>query len=212
VNGAATATVLQGYAEDAPELVERYEGLSTETILAPVLDFLPSAPCRILDVGAGTGRDAAWFEGQGHDVVAVEPVSQLRSAGLERHRSARIVWIDDRLPDLEAVVTTGRSFDFILLVGVWQHLPPEDHQRALASLAALLPAGGKLVISIRDGPGAASRPCFPADVEALIAEGDKRRLRLVRKQPAPSIQEANRLAGVTWTWLAFQRGEQPAVR
>ena len=212
MNEAATASVLRGYAEDAPELVDRFESLSTEAILAPVRDLLPSSPCRILDVGAGTGRDAAWFARQGHEVVAVEPVAGLRSAGLERHRSAGLVWIDDRLPDLETVAATGKSFDLILLDGVWQHLPAGDHPRALMALADLLAPGGKLILSVRHGPGAANRLCFPADVEALIAEADRFCLGLLRRQSAPSIQEANRLAGVTWTWLAFQRGEQPAVR
>ena len=208
----ATANVLQGYAEDAPELVDRFESLSTDAILAPVRDLLPCSPCRILDVGAGTGRDAAWFARQGHEVVAVEPVAGLRSAGIERHPCAGLVWIDDRLPDLEAVAATGVRFDLILLDGVWQHLPPPDHPRGLDALAALLAPGGKLILSVRHGPGAANRPCFPADVEALIAEADRLCLSLLRRQSAPSIQEANRLAGVTWTWLAFQRGEQPVVR
>lgn len=210
MNRPATEAVLRGYAADSPALAERFEALSTEAILAPVRDLLPSPPCRILDVGAGTGRDAAWFAREGHEVVAVEPVAGLRRAGREFHLSAGIHWIDDRLPDLELVTREGRDFGLILLVGVWQHLPPDDHRRALIALAVLAAPGGQLVLSVRHGPGAPSRPCFATDVEALIAEAGSLGLRLVRRRSAPSVQEANRLAGVSWTWLVFQRGERPA--
>ena len=54
-------------------LVPEYERLSFEEIRAPVLDLLPECDACILDVGAGIGRDAAWFAANGHNVVAVEP-------------------------------------------------------------------------------------------------------------------------------------------
>ncbi|WP_429088889.1 hypothetical protein [Aeromonas allosaccharophila] len=42
-----------------------------------------AAPRRLLDVGAGSGRDAAFLAGlhQGHSVVAVEPSQALASLG-----------------------------------------------------------------------------------------------------------------------------------
>ena len=67
---------------------------------APVLDLLPDSAGCILDVGAGTGRDAAWFAANGHNVVAVEPFAQLRAAGQERQRSPDIRWMNDTLSAL----------------------------------------------------------------------------------------------------------------
>ena len=197
--------VIRGYDADASELVARYDALSTAEILAPVVDLLPSGPSRILDVGAGTGRDAAWFAAQGHQVTAVEPVEAFRSAGSALHPCGGIQWLDDRLPDLCAVSAIGLSFDFILLVGVWQHLTPDSQPVALKSLAGLLMSGGSLVISVRKGPGAASRPCYPADPDQLIEQAHRLRLELVRRRETPSIQPANRLAGVNWTWLCFSK-------
>ncbi len=196
-------TAILGYEADAADLVARYDSLSTAEVLAPVADLLPSAPSRILDVGAGTGRDAAWFAELGHEVIAVEPVESFRSAGLALHPSARIEWLDDRLPDLCAVSANGLCFDFILLVGVWQHLNPTDQPTALKTLAGLLTHGGSLVISVREGPGAASRPCYPANPDQLIEEAQALGLELVCRRRTRSIQPANRLAGVYWTWLCF---------
>jgi protein-L-isoaspartate O-methyltransferase len=39
---------------------------------------LPAPPARVLDVGAGSGRDAAWLTSLGLEVVAVEPSVALR--------------------------------------------------------------------------------------------------------------------------------------
>jgi hypothetical protein len=49
----------ENYADEAPELLKRYESISFADAHAPVLHLIPPAPCRALDIGAGTGRDAA---------------------------------------------------------------------------------------------------------------------------------------------------------
>lgn len=198
------AEVLRGYAADARELIPNFEGISTLDVLAPVAELLPSAPVRILDVGAGTGRDAAWFAGRGHRVTAVEPVRELREIGRGLHPSPNIRWVDDRLPDLERVRAIGEKYDAVILVAVWQHLRPRDRTAALRTLAALAAPSGRLFLSIRHGPGSPKRPCFPASPERVIAGAEALGLALARRRRAPSLQQKNRDAGVTWTWLCFE--------
>jgi DNA repair protein RadA/Sms len=77
-----------------------YESLAFEEAHGPILDLLPATPGRVLDVGAGSGRDAAWFAYRGHAVVAVEPSDNMRRQARERHADPRIRWIDDALPGL----------------------------------------------------------------------------------------------------------------
>lgn len=194
--------VLDGYAADAADLVPRFESLSSEAVLAPIADLLPTPPGRALDVGAGTGRDAAWLARRGNIVVAAEPVAALRKAGEALHPEMH--WLDDRLPGLPCLRGSRDRYDLIFLVGVWQHLPPETHEEAMAALADLLAMKGRLILSVRHGPGASSRPCFPADVDHVCALAAARNLTLLRRRHAESLQQANRDAGVTWTWLAFE--------
>jgi ubiquinone/menaquinone biosynthesis C-methylase UbiE len=50
----------EGYADEAKELFTRYESIPAANAHRTVLHLIPSAPSRILDIGSGTGRDAAW--------------------------------------------------------------------------------------------------------------------------------------------------------
>jgi hypothetical protein len=49
------------------------DGPSRAALHSWLEDLLPAAAALVLDVGDGTGRDAIWLAGLGHDVVAVEP-------------------------------------------------------------------------------------------------------------------------------------------
>ena len=196
--------VLRGYAADAAELIPRFEALRTPEVLAPVEALLPVQPCRVLDIGAGTGRDAAWLAGRGHNVVAVEPVRELREAGMALHRSERIRWVDDRLPTLDRLPEPS-LYDLILAVAVWQHLPASEHRQAIETLAGRLSSAGRLIISLRHGPGAPKRPCFPAGPDRIVSYAEDAAMRLRMRRSAGSVQQKNRDAGVTWTWLCFER-------
>jgi SAM-dependent methyltransferase len=121
----------------------------------------------ILDVGAGSGRDAAWFAASGCDVVAVEPASRMLERAKELHRDAQIRWVQDKLPGLENVFRLSLSFDFILVSAVWMHIPPEDRQRAFRKLVSLLKPGGRMVISLRHGPLDEKREAHPVSVTEL---------------------------------------------
>ena len=197
--------ILKGYEEAATEhLVARFEKISSTELLAPVVDHLPQRPAQILDIGAGTGRDAAWLASLSHTVVAVEPVDALRNAGISKHTSANISWVKDTLPELSQTRALGKTYDVILLSAVWQHLDATERQTALSVLWKLTSDNGKVIMSIRDGVGAPSRPVYPADVADTVkwaeAEGFSKKCEVVTQ----SVQALNHQAGVTWTWLVLQ--------
>jgi protein-L-isoaspartate O-methyltransferase len=135
--------ILRGYAVDAPELIPRFEAIRIEELLAPGAAMLPGSPSRILEIGAGTGRDAAWPAERGYQVVAVEPVDELREAGMALHFSERIVWIKDQLPALKGLVDAS-TYDLVLVLAVWQHILPTEHRLAVETLAEKLTSKGRL--------------------------------------------------------------------
>ena len=195
--------ILAGYADAARNIIPRYEAIVPEDLYRPVERVMPRSPQSVLDIGAGTGRDAAWFAGEGAKVLAVEPVADLRDAGQALHQSPIIEWLDDALPDLRITVARDERFELILLSGVWQHLDAPMRATAMGALRKLIKGDGTLIISVRDGPGAPSRPVFPADVDATIEMAAKEGLQLKLRRFADSVQASNRNLGVKWTWLAF---------
>ncbi|MFC3783758.1 class I SAM-dependent methyltransferase [Sphingopyxis italica] len=205
--------VLEGYATAATaDFIAAYDGLSPESIYEHVIDLFPSRNARVADIGAGTGRDAAWFALNGHDVLAVEPVLELREAGRALHTAGNIKWLDDRLPHLGAVPPSA-SFDLVTLCAVWQHLTDEDRMTAMSRLATVIAPGGVLIMSLRNGPGAIGRRVYPVSPDLTVEMAKASGLRLVRRQEANSVQAENQAMGVSWTWLAFEKvREQDAAR
>src|SRR5215470_15580530 len=120
-----------GYAQEADGLVRQYESTRFADVHRSVLHLFPTVPSRFLDIGAGTGRDAAALVALGHSVVAVEPTAELRARAAALHPSPRIEWVDDRLPWLPSVTGRDERFDAILLTAVWMHLDPTERPQAM---------------------------------------------------------------------------------
>jgi SAM-dependent methyltransferase len=198
----------EGYADEAEELFKRYESIPAADAHRIVLHLIPTAPSRILDIGSGTGRDAAWFASMGHRVVAVEPTDAMRLPAMALHPSPRIEWLNDSLPELALVRSRGESFDLVMLTAVWMHLDAQQRQRAMPNLAALVREGGAVVMKIRHGPVPAGRRMFEIAPEETIGLARMQDLHPVLNLRAQSSQEANRAAGVDWTSLAFVKAKR----
>lgn len=154
----------QFYNDNANELAQQYLSKSFEEVHKSWSQFLPSIiqnpDARILDLGAGSGRDAKYFAelaGKTHglesniQVFAVEPAQELSNIGQTTTQNLNVKWLDDSLPALSTITQLEVSFDLILLSAVWMHIPPSDRARSIRKLANLLKPGGKLVISLRHG-------------------------------------------------------------
>jgi SAM-dependent methyltransferase len=199
--------VLETYAREAPDLVDSFEAIAAADVYAHVAHLLPAQPARFADIGAGTGRDAAWFAELGHSVLAVEPTDGLRAAGMELHPSTRITWLSDTLPDLAATLARGEAFDRVILCAVWQHLSADERARTMPSLARLLAPDGLLIMILRHEPGAkrglGGEPGGDTQREDAEALARGSGLSLAFAHEGPPVHPANRASGVTLTWLAF---------
>ena len=82
-----TSDAVGWYDDHAESIVERHESLAPERVNAWLEPLLPSQPALVLDVGAGSGRDAAWLVSLGHNVIAAEPSEQMRFRGQRLHAS-----------------------------------------------------------------------------------------------------------------------------
>ena len=151
---------------EAREAAARYETVSAELVNDWLIDQLPHDKACILDVGSGSGRDAAWLAGRGHEVVAVEPNPAMRKESDRRHPDKNFRLLADRLPDLSATFRTGLSFDFILVNAVWMFVAPSNRERAFRKLVTLLKPGGKIAITLRR-PVDIERGMHPVSTEGI---------------------------------------------
>lgn len=197
----------QGYGDTADRLVEQYESRSFAEIHRGLLPLLPAPPARVLDIGAGTGRDAAALAASGHSVLAVEPTPEMRAHARRLHPSPAIEWLDDSLPELARVRERGEHFQLVMMTAVWMHLDEAQRARAMACVAGLVAPGGLVTLSLRHGPVPAGRRMFdvsPAETRALA---DGHGLSPVYEKSRVSVFNADE---VWWDVLAFRAGAAPS--
>ena len=193
---------IAGYDAHGAELAAKYERLRAEDVHATFLDVLPSGEDLLaLDIGAGSGRDAAWLKGFGFEVVAVEPAHGMREAAKSLHDGKEIRFLEDRLPALAATHRLGLAFDLILLSGVFMHICPGERARAFRKVATLLKPGGRLLISVRDGAGSSGRPMWPVARGELESYARSHGLSVLQVRDGPDLQAR---ADVHWTTYALQ--------
>nr|WP_017065569.1 methyltransferase domain-containing protein [Vibrio crassostreae] len=135
------------YNENAVQLSNQYDSLEFENVHRAWRMYWPCGAIRVLDIGAGSGRDTRWFVEQGCSVVAVEPANELRQLG-SLNSSTQVQWLDDALPALSKARELCSHYDLILISAVWMHLNSAVRKESIAVLSELLSENGKLVFTV----------------------------------------------------------------
>jgi SAM-dependent methyltransferase len=97
--------------------------------------------CRLLELGAGTGQDSAFFAGHGLQVVATdlspEMVARCREKG-----------VDARVMDFLHLDFPAGSFDAVYALNCLLHVPNADLPAVLDAIAAVLRPGGLFFLGV----------------------------------------------------------------
>jgi SAM-dependent methyltransferase len=181
-------------------------------------DLLPPAPALIVDVGAGTGRDAAAFAAAGYEVVAIEPSAGMRAEAARLHPSPRIRWESDSLPALLATARLGIAADVVSLSAD----PARDVSFPRARALELM-AEGRIIRCVWSGKRLTTESldidhCFPwsawpcGDLWNLMP-ADRRVNQISKRGRLPSA-EALGAAGdgiAAWWTAAYLRPDDPIL-
>jgi len=163
------------YDQHAAEIAARYESAPS-----PVEGYFPQAfhaGSRVLDVGAGSGRDLAALLRAGYDGHGVEPSAGLRQAAVTAHPELADRLVEGALPAIGAPF--GGAFDGILCCAVLMHLPKVELLDAAVALRQLLKPNGRILMSIptartdvgpdnRDSQGRLFAPCDPDELQLIF--------------------------------------------
>src|SRR4029453_8020635 len=191
----------EGYGETAAEGARQYESIGFADVHDDILHLFPTTPSHVIDIGAGTGRDAAAFAERGHSVTAVEPTPGLGAEAERLHARWPITWIDDSLPDLDRVHERGERYDVVMLTAVWMHLDAGQRERAMARVAPLARPGGLIALSLRHGPVPAGRRMFEVSAQETCELAHRHGLATIHKSSGPALLGA---PAVWWDRLAFR--------
>jgi SAM-dependent methyltransferase len=138
------ATTVQFYEKNAAEIATRYEAVAS-----PVERYFGTAfvaGSRILDIGAGSGRDAACLLAHGFDAYGVEPSAGLRQASVKAHPELANRLEAASMPELGKPF--GGGFDGILCSAVLMHVPDHEMFDAALAIRSLLKRHGRLLLSL----------------------------------------------------------------
>jgi SAM-dependent methyltransferase len=139
------------YTLRSEEFAHAYNSIDPFELYKEWVHLIPQTPGLVLDVGAGSGRDANWLANQGHEVYAIEPSSGMRQVGQKVFPNPKIQWIDDSLPNLKKVFNLNLKFNMILLNAVWMHIHEKNREKSIQTLSSLLAPHGILILTLRKG-------------------------------------------------------------
>ena len=197
------ARITAWYDQAVAERHRRYESTTFERVHGPTTHLLPPPPAQALDIGAGSGRDAAALCRRGYVVTAVEPSTQMRNAAIAAHGDLPITWIDDHLPALSDLQDTNAVFDIILVSAVWMHLLAEDRLAAHRTLTALLAPGGVAIVSLRCHGDDTSGTFHDVPLPEFCAQAAEAGLRVVATLAQADVMGRS---DVTWHTVGLVHG------
>lgn len=195
----------EGYADEAPLLFERYEKIEFSKAHGPVQHLFPTKPSDIVDIGAGTGRDAAHMALQGHSVLAVEPTSELREPAALMRPSQNLDWLNDSLPNLSELLKRGKTYDVVMLNAVWMHLDERQRNVGMRNIAMLTHLGSRVFMSLRHGLVPKGRRMFEVSGDETVRLAEQHGFDSLVNARSASIQNENKAAGVSWTHVVLER-------
>lgn len=188
------------YHQGAALFAVQYNALSFTQVHQSWQQFWPESGT-VLDIGAGSGRDALWLAEHGCEVVAVEPAADLRTIG-QAKTAEKVQWISDTLPELKACYQLNLQFNTILLSAVWMHISTSERERAFRKMANLLAPGGRLILSLRYGDFADGRVAFAVSVDEIQVLAKK--FGLVLCFVSERIADAGGRADVQWQTVVLE--------
>ncbi len=137
------------YDREAPSIAATYETVDFRKVIDWVL-AKAQAPApeggKLLEVGCGSGRDAAHCLTRGFDVTGTDASQSMIAEAVRLHPELSGTLLHHRLP--ERLPFGDGALDVALAMAVLMHLTQKDAQRALSELARVTRPGGIVAYSV----------------------------------------------------------------
>ena len=145
------SVTLDCYNTQAATYADRYEAADMSALHRLLLRHLP-AGCRVLEIGCGSGRDAAFLLSHGYDVTATDASPAMLTLAAQHHpelasRLHRLSFPTAYCPMPTANCPLAPPYNAILSVAMVMHLTDAELRECAAQWRDLVEDEGVLVIS-----------------------------------------------------------------
>ena len=141
-------STLTYYQKNAAELARRYEQAEVSTLHQALLDTFPTAS-RLLEIGCGTGREAAFLKSCGYDIVCIEPSRSMLKVALRSYPELAGRLFEGSVPGkLPANLNTADGYAGIYAIASLMHLQQKELAPAFRLIRSLLEPNGRFLFSV----------------------------------------------------------------
>jgi 2-polyprenyl-3-methyl-5-hydroxy-6-metoxy-1,4-benzoquinol methylase len=138
-------TTLKYYQENGKNIAARYESADVSD-LHRILNGCFKLPASLLELGCGSGRDAAFMAKQGFNVTAVDGSAMMIEAAQHYHPELSGCLHTVQLP--EGLSSRFDKFDGVFSIATLMHFSPPQIETILIRVKSLLVSKGRLFFSV----------------------------------------------------------------
>lgn len=198
---------LRAYEKSASELASRYETADMADLHEILIRHLPSASS-ILEVGCGSGREAAFLLKRGFEVTAADASPLMLKEAANRHPELAPRLQVSTVPFDSGCSLLRLKFSAVLAIALAMHLTDDELKETINQFRGILNPGGIVILSAstgreeiaekRDPDGRLYIERPPSDIEKLFTSGGFKRI--------ASYQNCDSLdRPVKWFSLVFEQ-------
>lgn len=134
------------YNRVADDLIPAYESADMSKLHTFLLSNL-TPNSKVMDIGFGSGRDLYFLQNNGFNIWGIDPSQKFVNHIKERFADISDHFSKASLPNLDIPKELLHTFDSVILIAVWMHLPKETYEDSIKSLCSLLKPQGKIILS-----------------------------------------------------------------
>ena len=189
------------YDHNAYNLISAYETANMSELHAFLLsNLIPQS--KVLDIGFGSGRDLAFLKNHGFDIWGIDPSQKFVDHVKKRFESTSDHFFKASLPDLDLPEELMHSFNNIVLIAVWMHLPKDLYTESIKSLCSLLKPKGRIILSYSITPRTGETERYFEDIDSNMLQN------LFEKQGCKLVSRVSNKDGlgereITWVTEAY---------